>query len=28
MLRQTGFSWKKAQPVHPDQDEPQIEEKN
>lgn len=27
LLKQAGFSWKKAQPVHPDQDDEQIEEK-
>jgi transposase len=27
LLQQAGFSWKKAQPVHPDRDETQVEEK-
>lgn len=28
LLKQAGFSWKKAQPVHPERDETQVEEKN
>lgn len=27
LLKQAGFSWKKSQPVHPDHDEVQVEEK-
>jgi len=27
LLKQAGFSWKKAQPTHPDLDEAQVEEK-
>jgi transposase len=27
LLKQAGFSWKKAQPVHPDKDDRQVEEK-
>jgi transposase len=27
LLKQAGFSWKKAQPTHPDKDETQVEEK-
>lgn len=27
LLKQAGFSWKKAQPAHPDKDEPLVEEK-
>lgn len=27
LLKQAGFSWKKAQPIHPHQDEMQIEKK-
>jgi putative transposase len=27
LLQQAGFSWKKAQPVHPDKDESLVEEK-
>ncbi len=27
LLKQAGFSWKKAQPVHPDKDETQVQEK-
>jgi len=27
LLKQAGFSWKKAQPTHPDKDETQVEQK-
>lgn len=27
LLKQAGFSWKKSQPVHPDHNETQVEEK-
>lgn len=27
LLKQAGFSWKKAQPTHPDKDQVQVEEK-
>jgi transposase len=27
LLKQAGFSWKKSQPIHPDHDEQQVEEK-
>jgi putative transposase len=27
MLQQAGFSWKKSQPIHPERDETQVEEK-
>ncbi len=27
LLKQAGFSWKKSQPMHPDQDQTQVEEK-
>jgi transposase len=28
LLKQAGFSWKKAQPAHPSKDEQLIQEKN
>jgi transposase len=28
LLKLAGFSWKKAQPMHPDKDEGQVAEKN